>query len=108
MKPHLPVALFHALIAALVSLPMAAHAELLPIPEEYTEVTINSSEDYENFAPEEGKDYAFTVADGVTLTAGGGETLLPAGNVYVQGSGSLTLQGSGTDDIGYLFKGGIR
>lgn len=105
MKPHLPVTLFHALIAALVGLPMAAHAELLPIPEEYTEVTINSSEDYENFTQEEGKDYAFTVADGVALTAGVGETLLPAGNVYVQGSGSLTLQGSGTDDIGYLFKG---
>lgn len=96
-KPHLPVALFHALIAASVSLPMAAHAELLPIPVGYTEVTIDSAGEYEDFTPEEGTDYAFTVADGVTLTAGTGETLLPAGNVYVQGSGA--------DNISDLFQG---
>lgn len=105
MKPHLPVTLFHALIAALASLPMAAHAELLPIPEGYTEKPINSAGEYETFTPVEGTNYAFTVANGVTLTASTGTTLLPAGSIYVQGSGSLTLQGSGAENIGYLFQG---
>lgn len=91
MKLHLPVTLLHALLAA-TCLPYAYAA--LSVPEGYTEVVINSAEDFAAFLPEEATDYMFTVANGVTLTTGPEGTLLSGGNVIVQAEGTLVLEGS--------------
>ncbi len=104
MKLHLPQRLFKALLAVFACFSVSEAA--VAIPEGYTTVQINSAADFAAFTPEESVNYAFVVADGVSLQGANGSALLPSGSVFVQADGAASLVGeSGEGNESYLFFG---
>ncbi len=104
MKLHLPQRLFKALLAVFACFSVSQAA--VAVPDGYTTVQINSAADLAAFTPEESVNYAFVVADGVSLQGTKGQTLLPAGSVWVQADGSMSFAGAvGDGNESYLFSG---
>ena len=104
MKLHLPQGLFRALLAVFACFSVSEAA--VTIPEGYTTVQINSAADFAAFTPESSVNYAFVVADGVSIEGTRGKTLLPPGSVWVQSDGSMSLVGAAGDgNMSYLFSG---